>query len=459
MFHVGGARSALYNWAFAHNAGGAFVLRVEDTDTARNRAEWIDGIIDALAAIGISAADPAFQGPYFQSHNADKHKAAAETLYAKGLAYYCDCSREQIVARAGSEHAGYDGFCRDRELTPAPGRALRFRVPNDGETVVVDVIRGVPSFPNASLEDFVIARGDGSPIFNLANVVDDIDERVTHVIRGEEHLSNTPKQQLLWRALGQEPPVWAHLPVLVNEQRRKLSKRRDRVALESYLDDGYLPDAMVNYLMLLGWGPRQGAEIQPYADLEAQFRLEDVTGSSAFFDVKKLTAINGEYIRALPAADFAAACARWLSEPHATWPAEAFDAELFAKVAPLAQTRLNVLSQITELVDFLFVDTVSYDPPAWAKAMTAEGLGVLRAARAELTEAAWRTDDIKVVMTAVGERHGLKLGKAQAPLRVAVTGRSVGLPLFETMELLGRLRVLERLDNALRHAETADTTT
>ncbi|MCL1800519.1 MAG: glutamate--tRNA ligase, partial [Promicromonosporaceae bacterium] len=254
-FHVGGARSALFNWAVAKRSGGTFVLRIEDTDAARNKPEWTDMIISALASIGIGEADETFEGPYFQSANAPLHEAAAQRLYEQGAAYYCDCTRDDVVARTGSQHLGYDGYCRERGLEPGPGRALRFRTPDDGETRVVDLIRGNPVFPNNVLEDFVIARSDGSAVFLLANVVDDIEMAITHVIRGEEHLPNTPKQQLLWQALGHTPPVWAHLPVIVNEKRQKLSKRRDKVSVEDFIADGVLPEALVNYLMLLGWAP------------------------------------------------------------------------------------------------------------------------------------------------------------------------------------------------------------
>ncbi|MEV0238077.1 glutamate--tRNA ligase [Nonomuraea sp. NPDC050786] len=455
MFHVGGARSALYNWAVARQAGGRFVLRVEDTDTARNRPEWTEGIISALAAIGINASDPAFEGPYFQSQNAARHRKAALELYAAGRAYYCDCTREQVKERTGSEHLGYDGFCRERGLLFAEGRALRFQTPDEGETLVVDLIRGKPTFPNNAIEDFVIARGDGSPVFLLANVVDDLDEGITHVIRGEEHLSNTPKQQLLWEALAGTAPVWAHLPVIVNEKRQKLSKRRDKVALEDYLAEGYLPEAMVNYLMLLGWGPGDDQEIMPYAEMERLFRIEDVNSSSAFFDVKKLTAFNGEYIRALPAEEFIAACEPWLAAPYAPWRPESFDASVFAQAAPLAQTRLALLSEITAYVDFLFLDEQIFDEASWAKAMKPGAAELLCEVREAYGSAAWRADDLKDVLAAVGERHGLKLGKAQAPVRVAVTGRTVGLPLFESLELLGRERTLERLDAALRRLAEA----
>ncbi|MFD6530202.1 glutamate--tRNA ligase [Streptomyces sp. NPDC060184] len=448
MFHVGGARSALYNWAVARQSGGTFVLRVEDTDAARNKPEWTDGIINALAAIGIHEEDPAFEGPYFQSHNAARHTEAGLQLYDAGRAYYCDCTREQLKQRTGSDHLGYDGFCRDRGLVHEEGRALRFRTPDEGETVVVDLVRGEPAFPNSAIEDFVIARGDGSPVFLIANVVDDLDEGVTLVVRGEEHLSNTPKQQLLWEALGAEPPRWAHLPVIVNEKRQKLSKRRDKVALEDYLAEGFLPEAMVNYLMLLGWGPGGDREILPYEEMEQLFRIEDVNTSPAFFDVKKLTAFNGEYIRALAPEQFAAACAPWLIAPHAPWAPDAFDTAVFEAAAPLAQTRLTVLSEITACVDFLFLDEPVRDDASWTKAMKPGAEAILRDARAALATTVWQADDLKSALITVGEQHGLKLGKAQAPIRVALTGRTVGLPLFESMELLGRERVLGRLDAA-----------
>ncbi len=282
MFHVGGARSALHNWLFATQHGGVFVLRIEDTDAARNRPEWTEGILAALDWIGIERGG--YEGPYFQSHNAEAHRAAAEKLHAGGRAYYCDCTREAVQARTGSQYQGYDGFCRDRGLGPGPGRALRFRTPDTGVTTVRDLVRGAPTFDNDKLEDFVIARADGSAVFLLANVVDDTLQGITHVIRAEEHLPNTPKQQLLWLALGHEPPIWAHVPVVVNEKRQKLSKRRDKVALEAFRDEGYLAATMRNYLMLLGWAPSGDREIVPWEGIEAEVRLEDVNPSPAFFD-------------------------------------------------------------------------------------------------------------------------------------------------------------------------------
>jgi glutamyl-tRNA synthetase len=446
MFHVGGARSALQNWIYAKQHGGTFVLRIEDTDASRNRPEWTDGILSALAWLGIGPDQ--YEGPLFQSHYAQQHREAAEKLAAAGRAYYCDCTREAIQAR-GSQR-GYDGFCRDRGLGPGPGRALRFRTPDEGETRVVDLIRGEPAFDNALMEDFVIARADGSAVFLLANVVDDLTMGITHVIRAEEHLPNTPKQQLLWEALGHQPPIWAHVPVVVNEKRQKLSKRRDKVALEAYRDEGYLAEAMRNYLMLLGWAPSGNREIVPWSVIEQEFRLEDVNPSPAFFDEKKLRAFNGDYLRALPVEAFAAACQPWLTGtatiPAPPWRPADFDPAAFAAVAPLAQTRVAVLSEIVPYVDFLFLERPLVDEAAWAKAMK-EGAGELLddAITAYENLPGWDAESLKAAMEQVGTARGLKLGKAQAPVRVAVTGRSVGLPLFESLAVLGRERTLDRL--------------
>jgi len=446
MFHVGGARSALFNWVIALQTGGTLVLRIEDTDVARNRPEWNAGILSALAWLGIDAGQ--YEGPYLQSDNFGKHTAAAQRLYADGRAYYCDCRRDDVIARTGDQHRGYDGYCRDRGLTRGPGRALRFRTPDEGATVIDDLIRGKTVFENSTIEDFVLARADGSTLFLLANTVDDMDERITHVIRSEEHLPNTPKQQLLWEALGHEPPAWGHMPVVVNERRQKLSKRRDRVALESFRDEGYLSGAMRNYLMLLGWAPKGDREIVPFGEMVAEFRIEDVNPSPAFFDVKKLRAFNGDYIRALSPADFAEACQPWVQGPAVPWPAARFDPVVFAQLAPLAQTRVAVLAEITAMVDFAFLVDPVRDEPSWAKAMQEPAADVLAAVAAAYAEVPWQPEALRERLEAIGASFGLSLGKAQAPVRVAVTGRTVGLPLFESLAVLGRAETLRRIESA-----------
>jgi glutamyl-tRNA synthetase len=433
FFHVGGARTALFNWALARRHGGTFVLRIEDTDEARNRPEWTDGIIDALAWIGIGADDPHFEGPLFQSSYADEHLGAARRLYESGAAYYCELTGEQIAAGESS---------RDKSLGPGPGRALRFRVPV-GTTVVHDEVRGKVEFDNAAIEDFVLVRGNGAPLYNLANVVDDITMGITHVVRAEEHLPNTPKQQMLWEALGHTPPVWAHVPVLVNDQRKKLSKRRDKVALEQYRSEGYLATAMVNYLMTLGWSPasvNEGAsEIAPWDQLEAAFALADVNKSPAFFDLKKLAAFNGEYIRALTVGELVAACDPWL-------PAE-WDRTVFAAIAPYIQERLVTLGDAPRWVDFLFLPEPEIDTEAWDKTFAAEYARPLLADTVGAYEAlpTWETAVLKSTMEDLMTGYDLKLGKAQAPARLAVTGRPVGPPLFELLEVMGRDESLRRL--------------
>jgi glutamyl-tRNA synthetase len=303
------------------------------------------------------------------------------------------------------------------------------------------------SFANDTIEDFVLLRGNGTPMFLLANVVDDIEMRITHVLRAEEHLPNTPKQQLLWAALGHEPPAWGHVPVLVNERRKKLSKRRDKVALESFRDEGYLAAAMVNYLMTLGWAPKGDTEIVPWSVIEQEFRLEDVTHSPAFFDLKKLAAFNGDYIRALSTEDFAAADDPFLPS---TW-----DRARFGEIAPLVQTRIVTLADAPGMVEFLFGDA-QVDEAAWAKAMKPEWAGpILDDLVATFATMPWDAESLHTAFDEIAARHDLKPGKAGAPLRVAVTGRTVGPPMYESLVLLGRDETLARLVAARQRLATA----
>jgi glutamyl-tRNA synthetase len=434
-FHVGSVRTSLYNWLFARQQGGAFILRIEDTDAERNREEWVDMIYDALRWLGLE-----WDELYRQSERAELHAAAAAKLEAGGMAYWCDCTRDAVDARAKERGGppGYDGFCRDRELGPGKGRALRFRTPDTGATVVHDVVRGDPSFDNATIEDFIIQRSNGSAMFLLANVVDDGDMRISHVIRGEDHLSNTPKYLLLWDALGYgEHPVFAHLPMIVNEKRQKLSKRRDPVALEQYRDEGYLREVILNYLALVGWSPPDGREQMSVDEMVGLFRLEDIGKSAGFFDVAKLRAFNGDAIRALPLDEFVARSLPFLPQP--------VDVEAFRRLAPLVQERVAVLSEVWPMVDFVFLDEPPDDDASWAKGMKEGSAEVLDRAAEAYATCEWSAPVLKDTLQAVGEQLGLNLKKTQAPVRVAVTGRTVGPPLFESLEVLGRQRSLARL--------------
>lgn len=440
----------------ARQQGGIFVLRIEDTDAERGREDWVDGISSALAWLGLDWDE----GPFRQSERGDLYQGAARNLADSGAAYWCDCTREDVVGRSElaavaasggpASPAGYDGHCRGRALEAGHGRALRFKVPGDGTTVVPDLVKGDVSFENRLIEDFVLLKATGAPLFLLANVVDDADMGITHVIRGEDHLSNTPKYLLLWRALDAGPePAFAHLPMLVNERGQKLSKRRDPVALESYRERGFLPGAMVNYLALLGWGPTGDEELLSRQELVSQFRLETVSHSPAFFDVAKLTHFNGVYIRAMSVPEFVAAAAPWLAQ--GPWPAERYDPEVFARLAPLVRDRVATLSEVPGMIDFVFLESPVFDPASWKKVMAgdaASAADILARAQEGYAACSWDAETLHQVTLALAEAVGRKLGKAQAPIRVAVTGRQVGPPLFESLVALGREATLARLGAA-----------
>jgi glutamyl-tRNA synthetase len=450
-FHVGGARTALYNWFFARKHGGNFILRIEDTDTERNKEEWVAGIGSALTWLGIGWDE----GPYRQSQRRDLYQAALDDLWSKGYLYACDCTREMVLERTTANATpGYDGFCRERGLDRQPGRALRFKVPHEGVTVVRDVIRGEVRFSNSTIDDFVVAKSNGDPLFVLAVAVDDRDMRVSHVIRAEEHLPTTPKAVMLWEALGSEElplPVFAHLPVLVNAKRQKISKRRDRVAVEDYRSQGFLPEAMVNYLALLGWSPGDGREFFSLDELVAEFDLAGVNHSPAFFDEQKLLHFNGVYLRALPVEEFVERCVRWAAEDAAVEVAADFASPEFARLAPLVQERATTLAEAADYVEFLFALDFVVEEESFAKAIARdpEAGAILAAARARLASRDFDAAFLRAQITELAEERGRKLGKLQAPIRVAALGRTVGLPLFEALEALGRARTLERLDAAL----------
>jgi len=447
--HIGGARTALFNWLFARRVGGQFLLRIEDTDTERSRPELIDIIFRSLEWLGLD-----WDGtPVHQSERGHLYADAVARLLDSGNAYWCDCTPDDVRARAEARGGtpGYDGHCADRGLQEGVsdrGLVVRFRVPDEGITEFDDLIRGHVAFENAVLEDFVIQRSNGTPMFHLANAVDDAEQHITHVVRGEDLINVTPKVLLLREALGIDGKLlFAHLPLIVNEKRQKLSKRRDDVSVGDYIDRGYLAEAMVNYLATLGWGPSDGIEIRPLAEIVALFRLEDVSKSGAFFDVKKLQHFNGEYIRALSVPQFVGRSTRWLFE-DTPWPAEAFDVARFEYLAPLVQERVKVLSEVPGYVDFVFLDAPVFDEESWQKVMV-KGADLATAVLAHATEALatceWEARSIEAALFAFAESTGTAKGKVQAPVRVAVTGRSVGPPLFESLEVLGRDETLRRV--------------
>jgi glutamyl-tRNA synthetase len=447
--HVGSARAVLFNWLVARQTGGEMLLRIEDTDIERNQPELVDNILEVLEWLGLG-----WDGaPVHQGQRLDLYREATEKLLASGRAYWCDCTGEQVQARAKQRGGppGYDGFCRDRGLERGPGTALRFRTPDEGVTTFDDVIRGTVSFENAKLEDFVLLRSSGMPTFLVANVIDDADMAITHVVRGEEHVNGTPKYLLIGEALGLGyRPTFAHLPVLVNEQRKKLSKRRDSVSVADFRAEGYLPEAMVNYLALLGWGPKDGVEIRPLAEIVELFRLEDVTPSPAFFDVRKLQHFNGEYIRALDADAFVERSRPFLAHGEAT-------VQVLRPIAELVRDRVRLLTEVEPMVDFLRVDDadLEIDAVSWQKNVVKlgdRGVAMLDTAVVRLGACDWSPDAVEQALTAAAADAGfvtdegkVQMSKAQGPVRVAVTGRSVGPPLYESLVVLGREHALERL--------------
>jgi glutamyl-tRNA synthetase len=447
--HVGNARAALFNWLEARRVGGEMLLRGEDTDRERSSSELVENILASLRWLGLD-----WDGEIvFQADNLEVHREAALSLLAKGQAYWCDCTSEQVQARAKERGGppGYDGFCRDRGLAQGDTTALRFRVPDDGSTSFVDVVRGEVTFENKTIEDFVLLRSTGMPMFLLSNAYDDAAMGITHVVRGEDHVPGTPKYLLLRDALELgRPEVFAHLPMLVNEGRQKLSKRKDAVSVADFAAAGYLPEAMVNYLALLGWGPKDGIEIRPLAEIVDQFRLEDVTPSPAFFDVKKLQHINAEYLRALAPDQLMERVRPFLTKTGA-------EAAL-TPIAALVQERVRLLTEVEPMIAFLLDEPVEIDDESWTKAMVkgkaaAEMLDATIAGLAALDT--WAADAIRAAIEAAAVDAGLvnaegqpQLSKAQGPVRVATTGRSVGPPLFESLEALGRDRTLARLQAA-----------
>ena len=431
--HVGSARTALFNWIYARSVGGRMMLRIEDTDEARNRPELVDLIYDLLSWLGIDWDDE----PVFQSERRERHRGAVETLLANGSAYLCDTENRPVAGTA-----------------LRPGLAARFGMPTGRNVSFHDAVRGDVSFASDDLEDFVVWRSGGTPTFLLANAVDDVDMGITHAIRGEDLLSGVPKVVLLLEALGVEAPTYAHLPLLVNAARKKLSKRRDDVSLGAYRDRGYLPEAMANHLALLGWGPSDDVEIRPMAEIVAQFRLADINKAPAFFDTKKLEHFNGVYIRALAAEEFVRRAGPWLGD-SAPWPPERMRPEKLAALAPVVQEKVRTLADITRYVDWLFLEEPPDDAESWEKAMGGPvAPEVLDDAIATFAAVDWTAAATHAAALALAERHDMRLGKAQAPIRVAITGRTVGPPLFESMVLLERAEVLRRLRAARERLAT-----
>jgi len=442
--HVGSARTALFNYLFARHHDGTFVLRIEDTDQSRSREEWVVGIQDTMRWLGLEWDE----GPVLQSQRFAEYRAAAQQLLDAGRVYECFCTEEELAeradaARAAGRQPGYDGRCRDltqaqRVALAAEGRprTLRFRTPDAGSSHFVDEIRGEVRVEWSTIPDFVVVRPDGTPIFFLANAVDDLAMDITHVIRGEDLIDSTHRVLALRAALGGgAPPVYAHLPLILGPDRAKLSKRHGAVALEEFRDAGYLPEAVCNYLALLGWAPDDGREVMDLEEVVATFSLEGVTHAAAAFDHKKLDWMNGEWIRRLTLPELEARALPLARHRFG----DRLDLDRFREALRIGQERAVTVGSLLDQMDFLFLDgDLEISDEAWAKVTGTDGIDtVLDTVDAHLAACEWTVADVDLREPLVAAGFE-KLRKVMPALYVAVEGRPAGLPLFDSLVLLGR---------------------
>jgi glutamyl-tRNA synthetase len=464
--HVGGARTALFNWFFARHQGGMMILRVEDTDVERNRPELVEGILDGLRWLGVDWDE----GPYFQSERLDMHRAAAEKLIASGAAYYCYCPPEKYAGGDAVEEtedvkkeAGPRRItrcaCRDGKTEPSgQSPAIRFRVPLGGTTKFDDAVFGPREVMNEEIEDFVLLRSpkegqsQGAPTYQLSVVVDDIDMRITHVIRGSDHISNTPKQALLYRALGATPPIFAHVPLILGPDRTRLSKRHGATSVGSYRDEGFLPEAFRNFLALLGWAPGEDAQFLRTPEIVARFSLEGVSRTNAVFDRAKLEWFNTEYLQKLPIDDLLPAVRDELERSKLWQPEWANEKrEWFSKTVDLLRPRTRLLPDFSTWARAFFSDDFEYNPQAREKFWKDERLGAMLGKLADSLAALpeWNHDACDHALRELAAAEGVKAGLLINATRVAIVGQAVAPPLFETMLVLGQERVVQRLRKAV----------
>ncbi|MCR4401433.1 MAG: glutamate--tRNA ligase [Firmicutes bacterium] len=465
--HVGGARTVLFNWLFARHHGGTFVLRIEDTDVERSTEASVEAIIDSIKWLGLDWDEGPIvggrYGPYFQSERLETYREHAAKLLSKGLAYPCYCTAEELEeARKAmldrGESVGYSGRCRnlspeERRALEAKGRkpALRFRV-DEGDTVVRDLIRGEVRFENKFIDDFVIMKSDGYPTYNFAAVVDDTLMEISHVIRGDEHLPNTPKQLMMYRALGFDPPEFAHVSMILGPDRTKLSKRHGATSIEQYREDGYLPDALVNYLVLLGWAYDATQQIFSREELVEKFSLDKVSKNPAVFDPDKLLWMNGYYLRATDVGTLAKLAVEYLARAGLI-PADPDEREMarVERIVGLLRERMHTLRDVVALGSFFFTEGVSYEAEAFekflAKDYVPETLSEVRQRLGSLGE--FTAAEVERVLRGYAAEVGRKAGDVIHPVRVAVTGRAASPGLFEVLELLGKDVTCSRLESAI----------
>ncbi|RLW64936.1 MAG: glutamate--tRNA ligase [gamma proteobacterium symbiont of Stewartia floridana] len=444
--HVGGARTALFSWLYARKHGGKFVLRIEDTDLERSTAESVNAILEGMTWLGLEYDE----GPFYQTKRFDRYHEVIEELLSKGLAYRCNCSRERLddlreAAMNRKEKPRYDGHCRNRDVSPDEPHVIRFRNPDTGVVIVDDLIRGRVSFNNEELDDLIIRRTDGSPTYNLTVVVDDLDMQISHVIRGDDHLNNTPRQINILKALNAEPPKYGHVPMILGDDGARLSKRHGAVSVMQYREDGYLPEALLNYLVRLGWS-HGDQEIFSIDEMIELFDIDGVNKAASSFNTDKLLWLNQHYIKQ----DDAKRIAHLLS-PHmgdlGIDPAEGPD---LTKVAEAHQERARTLVEMAEMSAFCYQDYDEFEEKAAKKhlrGVAREPLERMRDALSALEN--WQEEALHGVVEQVSEALELKMGKVAQPLRVAVVGRAASPGIDTTLYLVGKEACLRRIDKAL----------
>lgn len=448
--HLGGARTALFNWLFARHNKGKFVLRFEDTDRERSKQEYVDSIMEALKWLGLDWDE----GPYFQSKRLEIYQSYAQKLFEEGKAYYCECSKELLEKKKKEMlekglKPKYDRTCREKNLGPGEGRALRLKVPEIEEVVFEDILRGKIVFPAEEIDDFIIMRSDGTPTYHFAVVIDDITMGITHVIRGDDHISNTPKQLLIYRALGVEPPEFAHIPMVLGSDGARLSKRHGAKSILEYKEAGFLPKALINYLARLGWGYGD-QEYFTVEELIEKFDLKNVNLSPARFDQDKLLAINAYWIKN--------SNNKYLLE-HLKHFLKGYDLSKFSEEYLLSaietiKTRSKTLLEMAEMVEFYLVEEVSYDLDGAKKFFVPEIKPLLQRVLEDLKELPLDEKKLEEYFRDLAEKSGVKLKKIAQAVRIALTGKTVSPGLFEIMKVLGKEKVRKRLKKALEFIES-----
>ena len=452
VLHVGGARTALFCWLLARKMQGKFVLRIEDTDRERSTPESIQAILDGMAWLGLDYDE----GPIYQTDRFDRYRQVVGQLIEQGDAYYCDCSRERLERlreqqMTAKQKPRYDGHCRERNLKPADdaNRVVRFRNPQDGEVIFADHVKGEIRVSNAELDDLIIARSDGSPTYNLSVVVDDMDMDITHVLRGDDHVNNTPRQINILRALDAPIPEYAHVPMILGDDGKRLSKRHGAVGVMEYHDAGYLPEAMLNYLVRLGWS-HGDQEVFTRDQMVKYFELDAINRSASSFNTSKLDWLNQQYLVSAPIEDIIE-----LVRTRLAIVGLAVDAKIdLTTLVDLYRQRSNTINQLVDSIRYCFEDFEAYDEKAAGKAFkpeTSEPLRRLRDLFEQLRD--WDAASIHAVIEKVTQELGVGMGKVGQPLRVAVTGGSFSPPIDQTVELLGRERSLRRIERAIAFIE------